>query len=107
LSPAAAAADRSVEISDSNLSHCLLTRFRSWQTIRANDITKAKEKKEEALFRQTAREREIRKHIEDIVEPFNHSCVEPTTTPLKASKVINDNAIDGDRKKGKKRKNPP
>ncbi|KAJ7875879.1 hypothetical protein B0H14DRAFT_3546142 [Mycena olivaceomarginata] len=78
-------------------------RHAGWQTIRANDITKEKEKKEEALFRQTTRERQIRKRIEDIVEPFNRSCVGPTGAPLKAS---NANAMDGDRKKGKKRKNP-
>ncbi|KAJ7801794.1 hypothetical protein B0H14DRAFT_2386105, partial [Mycena olivaceomarginata] len=80
-------------------------RHAGWQTIRANDISKEKEKKEEALFRQTTREREIRKRIEDIFEPFNRSCVDPTAAPLKASKVVNDNALDGDRKKGKKRKN--
>ncbi|KAJ7870161.1 hypothetical protein B0H14DRAFT_2726315, partial [Mycena olivaceomarginata] len=78
-------------------------RHAGWQAIRANDITKEKEKEEEALFRQTTRERQIRKRIEDIVEPLNRSCVGPTGAPLKAS---NANAMDGDRKKGKKRKNP-
>jgi COMPASS component SPP1 len=79
---------------------CSLTRVRSWQTIRANDITKEKENKEEALLRQTTREHQIRKRIEDIVETFNRSGVGPTGAPL------NTNTMDRDRKKGKKRKNP-
>lgn len=76
----------------------------SWQTIRAKDVTKEREKKEEALLRLTTRERELRKRIEDIVEPFNRSCIDPSTAaPLKSSKLINGNANS---KKGKKRKNP-
>jgi COMPASS component SPP1 len=78
--------------------------------IRGKDIAKEKEKKEEALYRLTTREREIRKRIEDIVEPYNRSrCLDPGATPLKSSKLVNGNAkgkTNGDSKKGKKRKNP-
>jgi len=85
-------------------------RHAGWQTIRARDVAKEKEKKEEALFRLTTREREIRKRIDDLVEPFNRSCIDPSTaTPLKSSKLVNGNAkgkSNGDNKKGKKRKNP-
>ncbi|KAJ7225474.1 hypothetical protein GGX14DRAFT_639073 [Mycena pura] len=85
-------------------------RHAGWQTIRAHDIAKEKEMKEEALFRLTTKEREIRKRIEDIVEPFNRSCIDPSTAaPLKPSKLVNGNAkgkTNGDSKKGKKRKNP-
>ncbi|KAJ7631044.1 hypothetical protein FB45DRAFT_917282 [Roridomyces roridus] len=82
-------------------------RHSGWQTIRAKDVSKEREKKEEALFRLTTRERELRKRIEDIVEPYNRSCINPT--PFKASKLVNGNAkgkANGDNKKGKKRKNP-
>jgi len=84
-------------------------RHTGWQTIRAHDIAKEKEMKEEALFRLTTKEREIRKRIEDIVEPFNRSCIDPSAAPLKPSKLVNGNAkgkTNGDSKKGKKRKNP-
>ncbi|KAJ7181705.1 hypothetical protein C8R43DRAFT_1055442 [Mycena crocata] len=85
-------------------------RHAGWQTIRAKDVAKEKEKKEEALLRLTTRERELRKRIEDIVEPFNRSCIDPSTAaPLKSSKLVNGNAkgkTNGDNKKGKKRKNP-
>ncbi|KAJ6575165.1 hypothetical protein B0H19DRAFT_1254764 [Mycena capillaripes] len=86
-------------------------RHAGWQMIRGNDIAKEKEKKEEALYRLTTREREIRKRIEDIVEPHNRSrCLDPGAAPLKSSKLVNGNAAkgktNGDSKKGKKRKNP-
>lgn len=82
-----------------------------WQMIRGKDIAKEREKKEEALYRLTTREREIRKRIEDIVEPYNLSrCLDPGAAPLKSSKLVNGNAkgkaTNGDSKKGKKRKNP-
>ncbi|KAJ7487650.1 hypothetical protein B0H11DRAFT_2014248 [Mycena galericulata] len=84
-------------------------RHAGWQTIRAKDVAKERDKKEEALFRLTTRERELRKRIEDIVEPFNRSCIDPSSAaPLKSSKLVNGNAkgkANGD-KKGKKRKNP-
>ncbi|KAF8216188.1 hypothetical protein K438DRAFT_1800214 [Mycena galopus ATCC 62051] len=86
-------------------------RHAGWQLIRGNDIAKEREKKEEALYRLTTREREIRKRIEDIVEPYNRSrCLDPGAAPLKSSKLVNGNAkgktTNGDSKKGKKRKNP-
>ncbi|KAJ7492574.1 hypothetical protein FB451DRAFT_1349049 [Mycena latifolia] len=85
-------------------------RHAGWQTIRARDVAKEKEKKEEALFRLTTRERELRKRIDDLVEPFNRSCIDPSTAaPLKSSKLVNGNPkgkTNGDSKKGKKRKNP-
>lgn len=81
-----------------------------WQSIRSKDVSKEKEKKEEALLKLTTREREIRKRIEDIVEPFNRSCIDPfTAAPLKSSKLVNGSGkskSNGDSKKGKKRKNP-
>ncbi|KAJ7254067.1 hypothetical protein B0H12DRAFT_1115786 [Mycena haematopus] len=86
-------------------------RHAGWQLIRGKDIAKEREKKEEALYRLTTREREIRKRIEDIVEPYNRSrCLDPGASPLKSSKLVNGNAkgkiTNGDSKKGKKRKNP-
>ncbi|KAJ7038152.1 hypothetical protein C8F04DRAFT_1089730 [Mycena alexandri] len=82
-------------------------RHAGWQAIRGKDIAKEKEKKEEALYKLTTRERELRKRIEDIVEPFNRSkCLDPA---LQSSKLVNGNAkgkTNGDAKKGKKRKNP-
>ncbi|KAJ7070989.1 hypothetical protein C8F01DRAFT_1362785 [Mycena amicta] len=73
-------------------------RHAGWQTIRAREVAKEKENKEEALRRLTTRERELRKRVLDITEPFNRSCMVPAT--LKSSKLANGN------KKGKKRKNP-
>ncbi|KAJ7706131.1 hypothetical protein B0H17DRAFT_612543 [Mycena rosella] len=88
--------------------HC--QRHAGWQTIRSRDVAKEKDKKEEALFRLTTRERELRKRIDDLVEPFNRSCIDPSTAaPLKSSKLVNGNSkgkTNGDSKKGKKRKNP-
>ncbi|KAK7064190.1 hypothetical protein R3P38DRAFT_29481 [Favolaschia claudopus] len=86
-------------------------RHAGWQVIRSKDVAKEKEKKEEALDRLTTREREIRKRIEDIVEPYNRSrCLDPSSAPLKSSKLVNGNPkvkpTNGDSKKGKKRKNP-
>lgn len=42
-----------------------------WQTVRYKDVCKEKEKKEEALAKLTTREREIRKRIEDMLDPQN------------------------------------
>lgn len=85
-------------------------RHAGWQMIRARDVAKEKEKKEDALFRLTTRERELRKRIDDIIEPFHRSCLDPSTAaPLKSSKLVNGNSkgkTNGDSKKGKKRKNP-
>ena len=84
-------------------------RFAEWRLRFLQEMAE-KEKKEEALYRLTTREREIRKRIEDIVEPYNRSrCLDPGATPLKSSKLVNGNAkgkTNGDSKKGKKRKNP-
>ncbi|CAK5280544.1 unnamed protein product [Mycena citricolor] len=86
-------------------------RHEGWQTIRALDIIKEKEKTEEALNRLTTKERELRKRIEDIVEPFNRSCTNPfSASPLKPSKLTNGNSKSksaADNKKTKKRKNVP
>lgn len=42
-----------------------------WQTVRYKDVCKEREKKEEALAKLTTREREIRKRIEDMLDPHN------------------------------------
>ena len=42
-----------------------------WQTVRYKDVCKEREKKEEALAKLTTREREIRKRIEDMLDPQN------------------------------------
>ncbi|KAF7310946.1 PHD-type domain-containing protein [Mycena chlorophos] len=73
-------------------------RHSGWQALRALELAKEKENKEEALRRLTTRERELRKRIEDVIEPFNRSCQLPAS--LKPPKIVNGN------KKGKKRKQP-
>jgi len=89
-------------------------RHAGWQGVRSKDVSKEKEKKEEALFKLTTKEREVRKRIEDILEAHNRSCNEPLNNnykPLKSSKLSNGHTTkvktNGDAtKKGKKRKNP-
>jgi len=100
-------------------------RHQGWQTVRYKDVSKEKEKKEEALVKLTTREREILKSIEDVVNPqelapnttaTNPSVKETTAqAPLKTSntKAVNGHpkakgtASTGDKmKKGKKRKAP-
>lgn len=94
--------------------HILLTQMcYRWQTVRHKDVCKEKERKEEALLKLTTREREIRKRIEDIVDPHGHNCNEPSSkAPLKSHNVKLSNGhakgkMNGDAlKKGKKRKVP-
>lgn len=81
--------------------------------MRHRDVCKEKEKKEDALLNLTTREREIRKRIEDIIDPHGHNCNDPITkSPLKSSntKLMNGHTkgkMNGDTtKKGKKRKAP-
>ncbi|KAF9569613.1 hypothetical protein CPC08DRAFT_652413 [Agrocybe pediades] len=106
-------------------------RHAGWQTVRLKDVCKEKEKKEEALEKLTTREREIRKNIEDMLDPQGidkKNAANTTTTtsnkktkdttsggPLKAAntKVVNGHvkskaaSAAGDAsKKGKKRKAP-
>ncbi|KAF8912703.1 hypothetical protein CPB84DRAFT_1841149 [Gymnopilus junonius] len=96
-------------------------RHAGWQSVRLKDVAKEKEKKEEALAKLTTREREIRKRIEDMLDPQNTksktALVKDTNSnaPLKASntKVVNGHpkskgtAANGEAlKKGKKRKAP-
>ncbi|KAJ3511298.1 hypothetical protein NLJ89_g4178 [Agrocybe chaxingu] len=96
-------------------------RHAGWQTVRHKDVCKEKEKKEEALAKLTTREREIRKRIEDMLDPQSKSTSTSTTTtkeatsnaPLKSAntKVINGHTKSKSttvaaEKKGKKRKAP-
>lgn len=103
--------------------------FIRWQTVRYKDVCKEKEKKEEALAKLTTREREIRKRIEDMLDPqntnnpatANHTTIQITSAkdtshvPLKSSntKSVNGHAkskaaasSSDAHKKGKKRKAP-
>ena len=50
-----------------------------WQTVRYKDVCKEREKKEEALAKLTTREREIRKRIEDMLDPQNQASGETTS----------------------------
>ncbi|GLB36191.1 putative PHD-finger [Lyophyllum shimeji] len=88
-------------------------RHAGWQTVRYRDVCKEKEKKEDALSNLTTREREIRKRIEDILDPHGRKCNDsPGKSPLKASNAKLSNGHtrgkpNGDTtKKGKKRKAP-
>jgi COMPASS component SPP1 len=85
-----------------------------WQAVRRRDVEKEKECKEEALMKLTTKEREIRKRIEDMVDPLGTSCNQQPIgkIPLKSlnGKLANGHAtkgkMNGDSKKGKKRKVP-
>ncbi|KAJ4486197.1 hypothetical protein J3R30DRAFT_1468583 [Lentinula aciculospora] len=90
-------------------------RHAGWQSLRAKDIDKEKEKKEEALFKLTSREREIRKRIDRIEEqdagPLLSTAPRRAGGPPKSNKLTNGHAtkakVNGDApKKGKKRKAP-
>ncbi|KAG5648027.1 hypothetical protein DXG03_007062 [Asterophora parasitica] len=88
-------------------------RHSGWQTVRYKDVEKEKENKEDALSNLTTREREIRKRIEDILDPHGRNCNDPSSkSPLKASNAKLPNGHtqgkpNGDTtKKGKKRKAP-
>jgi len=90
--------------------------------VRYKDVCKEKEKKEEALAKLTVRERELRKRIEDMLEPQDTtttttSATKPKDTanhaPLKSSnaKQVNGHpkskaSTTTTEKKGKKRKAP-
>jgi COMPASS component SPP1 len=50
-----------------------------WQTVRYKDVCKEREKKEEALAKLTTRERELRKRIEDMLDPQNQASGETTS----------------------------
>ena len=79
-----------------------------WQSIRSKDISKEKEQKDEALIKLTTRERELRKRIEDIVDPHSQDAKgTPKKTSLKLSNANGRPNItyNGDpARKGKKRK---
>lgn len=93
-----------------------------WLAVRLKDVCKEKEKAEEVLAKLTTRERELRKRIEDILDPqttsnpangANGAADTAVHAPLKNStKAVNghsktkaaSSAVDG--KKGKKRKAP-
>ncbi|KAF5311748.1 hypothetical protein D9619_003221 [Psilocybe cf. subviscida] len=104
------------------------TRHQGWQTVRYKDIAKEKEKNEDALSKLTTREREIRKRIEDMLDP-QKAATSPTTPAATSSKeettsrptlkATNKAAVNGHSKakgaatsadaaskKGKKRKAP-
>ncbi|KAJ3875086.1 hypothetical protein F5051DRAFT_415031 [Lentinula edodes] len=90
-------------------------RHAGWQNLRAKDLDKEKERKEEALFKLTSREREIRKRIDRIEEqdtgPLLGSAPRRAGVPPKNNKLSNGHTIktkvNGDTsKKGKKRKAP-
>lgn len=65
--------------------------------MRRKDIDMEKELKEEALHKLTTKERELRKHIEDLI-----------ASHAKSTKVqqLNGRQLNGEAKKGKKRKVP-
>ncbi|KAK2461885.1 hypothetical protein APHAL10511_006348 [Amanita phalloides] len=83
-------------------------RHAGWQNIRSKDISREKEQKEEALAKLTTRERELRKRIEDIVDPHGQDAKgTPKKTSLKTSSTNGrpNSAQNGDpTRKGKKRK---
>lgn len=98
-------------------------RHQGWQTVRYKDVSKEKEKKEEALVKLTTREREIRRRIEDMLDPQdkNKSNTIPTNPTVKettAHPPLKTKAVNGhpkskgatstadSLKKGKKRKAP-
>jgi COMPASS component SPP1 len=89
-----------------------LTRHRSWQAVRQKDVCQEKEKKEDALSKLTTREREIRKRIEDIVDPQERNCADSDKAAAKLPSAKQTNGSNRGKthvdtsKKGKKRKAP-
>ncbi|KAF8641233.1 hypothetical protein AX17_000867 [Amanita inopinata Kibby_2008] len=89
----------------------LCDRHAGWQNVRSKDVCKEKVQKEEALVKLTTRERELRKRIEDIVDPHGRDI---KSTPHKSSAKLPNAAFtnghvqdkcNGDPiQKGKKRK---
>ncbi|PFH54515.1 hypothetical protein AMATHDRAFT_44374 [Amanita thiersii Skay4041] len=86
-------------------------RHAGWQAIRAKDICNEREQREESLAKLTTRERELRKRIEDIVDPHE---TDSKDTPSKASmqssftswskRHVTNNTNRDPARKGKKRK---
>lgn len=80
--------------------------------MRQKDICQEKEKKEEALSSLTTREREIRKRIEDIIDPQGRNCTDPDDADAKQPNLKQPNGSSRGKanadtsKKGKKRKAP-
>jgi len=58
-------------------------RHAGWQKLRAAEVSFEKEMKEVVLQKLTTREREIRKRIEDLLDPQAHNM--PSSTPLKSA----------------------
>ncbi|KNZ71395.1 Nucleosome-remodeling factor subunit BPTF [Termitomyces sp. J132] len=89
-------------------------RHAGWQAVRVKDVCKEKEKKNDALMNLTTREREIRKQIEDLLEPHGRDCNDTagklplTATNAKLPNGHTKGKTNGDTttKKGKKRKAP-
>ncbi|KAL0580409.1 COMPASS (complex proteins associated with Set1p) component [Marasmius crinis-equi] len=90
--------------------HC--HRHAGWQALRTKDVNKEKEKKTDAINKLTSKEREIRRHIESLIDIEDDSA---PPEPLKSSnkqhhgtttkrKVNGESAAAS--KKGKKRKAP-
>ena len=88
---------------------CLSDLLRRWQKLRAAEVSFEKEMKESVLLKLTTREREIRKRIEDLLDPQARNL--PHSTPLKSAngKQVNGHAkanSNGDIiRKGKKKRN--
>ncbi|KAJ8522571.1 hypothetical protein ONZ45_g917 [Pleurotus djamor] len=91
-------------------------RHNGWQGVRHKDVLKEKENKEEALLKLTTRERELRKLIEDVVGQYRTKTLSSSKSPLAFSnnKLSNGHSnssskpkMNGDVKKGKKRKALP
>jgi COMPASS component SPP1 len=83
----------------------------SWQKLRSAEVLFEKEMKDRALSKLTTKEREIRKRIEDYLDPQSrHVNDSPPKSPLKSSNakpIINGHTktkMNGEAKKGKKRK---
>ena len=79
-----------------------------WQKLRAAEVEFEKEMKDTVLLKLTTKEREIRKRIEDILEP--HGRTPPPSTPFKAvngkqaPNGHNKGRPNGDVQKGKKKR---
>jgi COMPASS component SPP1 len=89
-----------------------LTDRLSWQKLRVADVEFDKETKDQALQKLTKLEREIRKRVEDILDPHAHldkaKMLEPSSPRVPVLSTLNEQTKhkpNGDQtKKGKKRK---
>ncbi|KAG6850517.1 hypothetical protein H0H93_012518 [Arthromyces matolae] len=87
-------------------------RHAGWQAMRIKDVCKEKEKKNDALSNLTMRERDLRKRMEDILDPHGRNCndsADKSSLKVSATKSSNGHVkgkTNGDTtaKKGKKRK---